>query len=862
MANDLRLSVLLSTIDRATAPLRQINRSSQATAQGLKAARERLRDLNAQQRDVAGWRTQLNQARQTSQALQQAQERVRAVARQMAAAGSPTQAMTQQMRRAVDEARRLSQAQQQQSASLQQTRARLQAAGIQTRNLASHERDLRTQIAAANDSISAQTQRLRQLGAQEARVAAARAKLGKAQQLGAHLATTGAGAVASGSAALYTGARLIQPGLEFDAAMSKVQALARLDKGDESYQALRAQARELGANTSFTATDAAQGQGYLAMAGFDPKAIKQAMPGMLDLAKAGDSGLAETADIASNILTGMNLKAEDMGRLGDVLVGTFTRSNTNLQMLGETMKYVAPVASGVGQDLETVAAMAGKLGDSAIQGSMGGTALRSILLRLSAPPAEAAKALKTLGINTADAQGNLRDLPTVLQEIYEKTQHMGTIKRTALISKIAGTEAVAGMQVLVAQAGTGDLQRFIQTLKSAQNEAQRTAKVMADNLAGDLDTLTSSWQDLGIELQTQQNGPLRDVVQTITGLIRSIKRWASENPQLAAGLVKTAAVAAALVAGMGALSIALASMLGPFVLMRYGLTLLGLRGLGVLPVLGRLIGVLRGGLVAALRTVGVAMWALAANPVVLTIAAIVAVVAGAAYLIHRHWDSLRAKTTEAWTAMVAVMTAIVDRMRSVILAFNPYPLLQGAFAAALDYLRTLPTDFAGLGGMIVDGLVAGLLGGLDRVKAAIGNLGSGTIDWFKDKLDIHSPSRVFAELGGFTTQGLAQGLEAGAAEPLAAMNRMSQRLVQAGDVRMGSAGSGVDVGRPRIAFDDRAPLSASAGASYSSNDRYEINIHPAPGADTQAIAKAVRAELARIEADKAARRRSRLTDLE
>src|SRR5690606_18284811 len=105
------------------------------------------------------------------------------------------------------------------------------------------------------------------------------------------------------------------------------------------------------------------------------------------------------------------------------------RSNTSLQMLGETMKYAAPVAASVGQDIETVAAMAGKLGDAGIQGSMGGTALRAILNRLSAPPKAAAKALDKLGVSAVDAQGNLRDMPTVLQEIYEKTKNMGDAER-------------------------------------------------------------------------------------------------------------------------------------------------------------------------------------------------------------------------------------------------------------------------------------------------------------------------------------------------------------------------------------------------------------------------------------------------
>ncbi|WP_258371904.1 phage tail tape measure protein [Pseudomonas fulva] len=759
------------------------------------------------------------------------------------------QAMTRDMRTAVREAQSLSQQHQRQSAQLQQLRTRLHGVGINTRNLSSHERQLRTQIAASNSEISTQSRRLAELAARQQRAARAKSDLVRAQQRAGSLAGTGAAGLATGGAALYAGARMMQPGMQFDADMSKVQALTRLDKDSTDYKTLRNQARELGAATQFTATDAAQGQGYLAM------------PGMLDLAKAGDSGLAETSDIASNILTGMNLQAGDMGRLGDVLVGTFTRSNTNLQMLGETMKYVAPVASSVGQDLETVAAMAGKLGDAGIQGSMGGTALRSILGRLSAPPKAAAKALEELGVSSKDAQGNLRDMPTVLKEIYAKTRDMGDADRAGILKAIAGEEAVAGMQVLVSKAGSGELQSFIKTLKHTQDEAQRTAKIMGDNLAGDIDALTSAWQDLGIALEEQQDGPLRSIVQTVAGAVRSIKAWAAENPALASGLVKVLAVVVAVVAAMGALTIALASVLGPFVLIRYGMAMLGLKGGGLLPVLGKLIGVMGGALLTTIRVVSVALWGLAANPVVLVIAAVVAALAAAAYMIYQNWGELRTGSLEIWNSISEAVESSLSHARALLVAFDPMGLLQDAFTAALNYLDGLPARFLEFGSMITGGLVNGFTSGLGQVKASVANLGDSTIGWFKKKLGIHSPSRVFAELGGFTTEGLAMGLASGAKSPLEAVDRLGQQVAQAGTFALNGATPALAGAQP-ITVDGRPPISAASAANYVSHDRYEINIHPSSGMDAHAIARAVRAELSRIDIEKAARRRSRLSDQE
>lgn len=425
---------------------------------------------------------------------------MRQLSLELANTANPTKQLNNEFKRATREATALKQKHSEQQRELQGLRGKLSAAGISTRNLGQHERELRSKISATNQALSQQENRLKRVTAQQQRLGHAKQQYEKTQGLAGSMAGTGAAGLATGSGILYAGAQMLAPGLDFDASMSKVQSLTRLQKDDPQLQALRDQARQLGASTQFTAGQAADAQGFLGMAGFDPKAIQAAMPGMLDLAKAGDSDLAETADIASNILTGFNLKASETGRLGDVLVGAFTRSNTNLQMLGETMKYAGPVAASVGQDIETVAAMAGKLGDAGIQGSMDGTALRAILGRLIAPPKMAAKALDTLGVSAKDAQGNLRDMPTVLQEIYEKTKGMGDADRAGLLKAIAGEEAVAGLQVLVAQAGSGGLQEFISTLRKTEGEASSTAKTMADNLRGDLSALGSAWEDLGIQM--------------------------------------------------------------------------------------------------------------------------------------------------------------------------------------------------------------------------------------------------------------------------------------------------------------------------------------------------------------------------
>lgn len=837
-ASKLQLQVILSALDKATAPLKRIQGGSIGAAKALKETRDKLKELNTQQKDVSAWRAQRAAAAQTEQALGAARDKVKQLSRDIAASGAPTRQMSRDFKAAVREATALKQAHSQQQTQLQGLRNKLNAAGISTRNLGAGERDLRAKIAATNSALQQQENRLKRITTQQKRLAAAKSQYEKTQGLAGSMAGSGAAGLATGSGMLYAGAKMMAPGLEFDASMSKVQALTRLDKDSPELEALRNQARELGASTQFTAGQAADAQGYLGMAGFDPAAIKAAMPGMLDLAKAGGAELAETADIASNILTGLNLQAADMGRVGDILVGTFTRSNTNLQMLGETMKYVAPVASSVGQDIETVAAMAGKLGDAGIQGSMGGTALRAILNRLSAPPKAAAKALDQLGISAKDAQGNMRAMPDILTELYAKTKDMGNADRAGLLKGIAGEEAVSALQVLVKQAGSGDLQKFIGTLREAQGEAGKTAKVMADNLGGDLDALNSAWEDLGIQMQDQQNGPMRELTQSLTSVIGGIKGWVAENPELAAGIVKTAAGLGMLIAAGGAIALTLASILGPLAMVRYAITLVGI----------------------ATTT---ATW-----PILAVIAA-VAALAAVAYLVYSNWAPIKTFFSGLWTEIKTGVSGGLSGIAALIVNFSPAGLFYRAFAGVMGYFGIeLPGKFTEFGSMLISGLVSGITNALGQVKDTMVGAGTAAIGWFKETLGIHSPSRVFASLGVDTMDGLAQGLNSGSANPFAALDDTAQQVIQkGGEISANNPFAGL-AGMPELAnteqltFDKRPPISAASNSAPAGAGPITINVYGAPGQDANAIAQAVAQALAQQQRANQAQQRGRLSDLD
>lgn len=678
MSRNLRLQVVLNAVDKLTRPFRSAQESNKRLAGAVRQSRDALKDLNRQAGQIDGFRKTKQQLIETQQAYQAATQRAAALAREMNASGNPTRQQAEALKRAQREAGQLKNRFEQLQRSTQQQRTALQANGISTTQLGQAQRRLNSDIARTTQQLQRQEQQLRRSAEQERRMAAAKGSYQKTMDVRNKMAGTGAAAMATGGAALYAGKKFMAPGYEFEVGMSKVQALTRLDKNSEEYKALREQARQLGATTAFTANEVAQGQSFYAMAGFKPEQIQNAMKGTLSMSLAGDIDLATTADIGSNILTGFKLNSDEMNRVSDTLVATFTRSNTNLNMLGDTMKYVAPVASGLGVDLETAAVAAGKLGDAGIQGSMAGTSLRSILGRLAEPPKQAADALEELNIKTRDARGNLRGLPEILADLDKKTKKMGTAQRAGYFKHIAGEEAFSALSVLTDQAGSGELQKMIAEVKAAKGEAQKVADTMTNNLDGDLKNLTSAWEDVGIQIFGGVDSPLRDIAKSITDIISKVGDWAKRNPELANTLTKIALALGVILAVGGAIVLMLAAMLGPVAMLKLSLSVLGIKGAGAFGLLAK-----------GLKAVGLALFgigkALLTNPLFLAAAAIAAI----AYAIYKNWDTIVAFFKKIWAEVVRIFSSAWDSISAYYSGM--WTSISNACSAAWNWITNIVT---------------------------------------------------------------------------------------------------------------------------------------------------------------------------
>lgn len=588
---DLSIRVAFSAIDKLTRPVNAARNSVGGLSESLKKTQSSIKDLDTQSQAF----TRLSErVKKTSQQLATTQRAFDGLNKAQKDGTVLTDVQRERMTALAAKIDRLSASRLKETTSLHLASQALRAHGV---SLAGGDRTIQSAIRRTEQYNQTLERERRQLAA----VTNARARYDRLSATAGNLRTSGAMAVGASAGAGYAAGRFLAPAVGFDEEMSRVGALTRLNKGDEQLAALRAQAKKLGSETAFTTRDAASGQSFLAMAGFTPQAIQAALPGVLNMALAGGMELGESADIGSNILSQFKLSSDQMDRVGDTLTATFTRSNTDLRSLGDTMKYAGPVAAGLGISLEQAAAMAGMLANNGLRGSDAGTAMRSSLSRLASPPKAAAKALQELGVSVADANGKMRPMETVLKDLFRATQKYGKVDRVSFFKDIAGEEAFVGLQTLVQAAGSGELQKLTKELQGAAGESATVAKKMADNLGGDLKELDSAWEAFRIQIEELADGSLRKLTQALSGTIGVMTTWAQENPQLSKALLVTLGSALALTAGIGATSLAVGLLLGPLAKLQLGFTLLtSASGLGgTVSLFSRLGGVITGPLSSA-----------------------------------------------------------------------------------------------------------------------------------------------------------------------------------------------------------------------------------------------------------------------
>lgn len=493
-------------------------------------------------------------------------------------------------------------------------------------------------------------QRLRSLEEQANQSATAQQKIGatgeKLQTVGNKISSVGQKLLPVTGVVTGLGTAAVKTAADFDSAMSKVAAVSGATGSD--FDKLRDKAREMGAKTKFSATEAADAMNYMAMAGWKTEEMLSGIEGVMYLAAASGEDLATTSDIVTDALTAFGLTAADSGHFADVLAAASSNANTNVSMMGETFKYCAPVAGALGFSVEDTAEAIGLMGNAGIKASQAGTSMRSIMTNLTGDVKLSGAAIGDVTIATTNADGSMRSLSAILADCRMAFGGMTEAEKANNAETLVGKNAMSGFLALM-NAAPEDIAKVSGAVNNCKDAAKNMADTMQDNLEGQLTILKSQLQELAISFGDLLMPAVRSIVSGLQGMVNVLNAMPDG--------VKRVIMIVAL----------LAEALGP-VLIIIGKTL---SAIGTImtwaPKLAGAISTVKGAFAALSAT-------MMANPIAIVIAAIAALVAAFIYLWNtneefrqfwiRLWNAISAFLGSVWNGIKSVITNVVNGIRT------------------------------------------------------------------------------------------------------------------------------------------------------------------------------------------------------
>lgn len=335
-----------------------------------------------------------------------------------------------------------------------------------------------------------------------------------------------AGIAAGATAVTAFAKKSIDAGMAFDSSMSNVAAISGAQ--GQAFDDLRDKALEMGAKTSFSATEAADAFSYMAMAGWKTGDMLDGIEGIMNLAAASGEDLAATSDIVTDALTAFGLSAGDSGHFADVLAAASSNANTNVGLMGETFKYVAPVAGALGYSAEDTAVAIGLMANAGIKGSQAGTALRSMMTRLVKPTKESQTAMNALGISVTNSDGTMKSFDEVIGDLRTSFDGLTKDEKAQYAAMLAGQEGMSGLLAIV-NASEKDFNDLTKAINECDGAAEEMAKTRMNNLEGDIKLFNSAMESANITLSDVLKPTMREFVQFGTQGIASITTAFNEN---------------------------------------------------------------------------------------------------------------------------------------------------------------------------------------------------------------------------------------------------------------------------------------------------------------------------------------------
>jgi len=859
---NLRLEVVLQAVDRMTRPFRAIMGSSSDLAKAVKATRDQLKDLNRAQANIDSFRKLSKDAAITENQLGATQARVKALAQEIAAADKPTAAMSRAFQTAVREAQALKQRGGELQQSLVAVRGRLDAAGISTTNLGQAQRDLRGRIDTTTQALAQQQAQLRVVGERHRALAAAQSQYQKGMGTRNAMLNAGASTAAAGGIVLAPIAKAVKDYVTFEDAMLGIARQvegAREPSGKltDIYYDMARQIRQLGKELPIPTAQIAEMVTAGARMEVPRNELIEYTRTVAMMATAFDAVPDEIAESMGKVAKNFRIPTNAIMGLADTINYLDDNAISKGNDIINVLNRISGVVSGVAMPAKDAAALASTLLTLGERTETAGTAINAIVQKFAAAEKGTKKfhaAVSEIGLTTTEIQKGMATNATgTLFKVIDAVRKLPADKRIGVMVELVGMEHSDTLAKLVDKP-----EEFDRQLKLANGSKAEGS--MSREFSARQETISARWQRLQNQMFNTSSAGGEVLRSTLVSLMDTVGRltdrfnaFAEAHPQLVGWLIKGAAAVGVLLTVMGGLTLALAAVFGPMVIARYGMAMLGIQLGGGVGIVARLAGAFNF-LMTVFSFVGRVFLL---NPIGLAVTAI----GVAAFLLIKYWDPIRTFFTGLWAQVTTAFQGGLGGILSLIANWSLMGALYNIVAPVLRWFGfDLPEKFSEFGANLLQGLVNGITSRVGAVREAIVSVGDSVVGWFKEKLGIHSPSRVFAELGGYTMSGLEQGLAQNQRGPLDVVSKVASSMAGIGAgiaIGTGSAAAGVSIdSRPPISAASRtggAPMAAPAAPIV-------INIHPPAGADEQLIARLVAERIERLEAQKSARGRSRLTD--
>lgn len=562
-------------------------------------------------------------------------------------------------------------------------------------------RRLVREISTTENSLKNLTREMKNFGSVSAQQIAAAG--GKMQDVGGKLEGVGKKMMPVTAAITGLGAVAVKTAADFDSSMSQVAAVSGAS-GDD-LERLRDKAREMGAQTQFSASEAADAMNYMAMAGWKTEDMLGGVEGIMNLAAASGEDLAAVSDIVTDGLTAFGLSAQDSGRMADVMAAASSNANTNVSMLGESYKYCASTAGAMGYSLEDVTESLGLMANAGVKGSQAGNTLKNAMINLAKPTDAMAATMKQYNISITNSDGSMKSWNEVVANLRTSLGGLSEAEQTAAVATLFGKEATAGM-LSVINAAPADIEKLNGAILNSSGSAKEMAETMQDNLNGQLKKLQSQLSELAISIGEVLMPVIRSIVERLKGLVEKFNG-------LSDGQKKVIVVVGLLVAAIGPVIL----IIGKFA-----------TAIGAIMTIAPTLTAVLGAVKIAFAAIG--------GPVTLIIGLITALVLG---FIHAY------NTSEEFRNKVGLAF------------YNVKKAVTESLAAAMAKVK----EFVSVGKNVIVGLWNGINDKVAWLKGKVKGVVDKIKGWFisKEGFDEHSPSKWSEGVGSYVMDGLGNGFE-------------------------------------------------------------------------------------------------------